>query len=140
MPTEIFGSAVIHNICAMLERALQVRTHHGVIDDDDSIGGAFLDISSYAGKIDYFEQRVSWTLEENHSGLFRINVRKKSVRFGGVYMMYGDAAVCLEISEDAVSTAVKVISRDDFITGLEHTQDRVEGGHARRYNKSMSSR
>lgn len=62
MTTEIFCSAIVNDICAMLEWTLQVGAHHGVIDDDDGIGSAFLDVCSYLCKVDDFEKRISWAL------------------------------------------------------------------------------
>lgn len=59
------------------------------------------------------------------------------MRLCGIDMVNGNAAMGLEISENAVSTTVKVITCDDFITGFEDSQYGIESSHARRDGKGM---
>jgi hypothetical protein len=59
------------------------------------------------------------------------------MRFCGIDMVNGNAAMGLEIGENAVSTTVKIITCDDLITGFEDSQYGIESSHARRYGKSM---
>jgi len=130
MSAEVFRGAVINDVCAMFEGALQVWAHHGVINYDDSIRSAFLDVGSYACEIDDFEERVSGALQENHGGLVWVDVVQKRVRLGCVDMVDGDTAVGLEIGKNTVGATVKVITRDDFIARFEDTQDGIEGSHS----------
>ena len=63
MSAEVFGGAVVDDVAPMLERALEVRTHHGVIGDDDSVWGSLLDFFGDGSEVSDFEQRICWRFE-----------------------------------------------------------------------------
>ena len=60
---QVFGGAVINDIRAVFQRALEVWAHHRIVNHDNCVWGSLLDLRANFGKIDDFEQRVGWGLE-----------------------------------------------------------------------------
>lgn len=129
MAREVFRARLVHDVGAEIEGVEEPRTHHGVVDDDD--GGAARGVGGCgdAGDIDDFDKRVGRGLEEHHGGL-AVEHRDDAGDVGGVDVVHDDAAVGGEVLEEAVSAAVEVIARDDFVAGLQQPCDHVEGAHA----------
>ena len=140
MSTEVLGRAVIDNIRAMLQRPLEVRTHHGVVHNDDRVLALLLHQGADARDIDYLKERVRRGLEEHHGGLARVKVRNDTVRLRCVDMVHGDTHVRAEVSKETVGTAVQVVPRDDLATWFEKARAHVESGHAAGDCKGMSGR
>lgn len=58
MSAEILGSTVVHNVRPVLQRTLEIRAHHGVVCNDDCVGGPLLDLLADGGEVCDFQERV----------------------------------------------------------------------------------
>lgn len=55
---EVLCGRIVNNIDAEVKRSLEIRGHHGVVDDDQSIGVGSLDGSDDCSDVGNLEQRV----------------------------------------------------------------------------------
>jgi hypothetical protein len=112
---EVLRSTVVDDIGAMLERALEVRAHHRVVHDDDSLRLVLVDHRRDGGNVCDLEQRVGGRLEEDHRDVLLEAGEngEKGRRLGGVEVVHFDAVVGLEVGEKTVRAAVKVVAGDD---------------------------
>lgn len=53
--TKILGRAIVHDVRAMFEWSLKIRTHHSIIHDDNGVGSALFHILTDSCKVDDFE-------------------------------------------------------------------------------------
>jgi hypothetical protein len=137
MPAEIFGGGVVYDVDAMVEWPLQIWAHHGVVDDDDSVRGAFLGALANGGKIDDLEERIGGIFEKDHGGLSRSDMREDDIWICGVDMINDDSGMIVQVFEETVGSAVKIVTDNDFVAGPETTEDDVGGGHARGDGEGM---
>lgn len=142
MSRQVLRSTVVNDVRTVLEWALEVRAHHGVVHDDDGLGLVLLDHRRDGGNVGNLEQRVGGRFEEDHGDplLGVIEDGEEVRRLGGVEVVNFDAVVGLEVGEKTVGAAVEVVAGDDGISGLEKTEDDIEGSHARGDGKGMASR
>ncbi len=96
---EILCRAIIHDVCTIFQRSLQVRAHHSVIDYDESIWSTLLDLGSNGREISNLEERVGGALQKNHGSFSRCSVLVKIDRVSSVNMVHDDAAMSFEIDE-----------------------------------------
>jgi hypothetical protein len=76
VPAEILCAAVVDDVCSEFERSLEVRAHHSVVYDNESLWSGPVDIESYLLDVRNFEEGVCWALEQNHGGLASCDKRE----------------------------------------------------------------
>jgi len=76
VPAEIFCAAVVDDVRSEFKWSLEVRTHHGVVYDDEGLWSSPVDIESYLFDVRNFEEGVCWALEQNHGGLASYDKRE----------------------------------------------------------------
>jgi hypothetical protein len=138
---EVLGSTVVDDICSVLEGALEVRTHHRVVDDDESVGTVLVDQRTDGGDISDLEERVRGRLEKDH-GDVGCGVGEDGEERGGVGrrdVVGVDPVVGLEVSEESVRSAVEVVSSDDLVSWLEQAEYDIQCSHSRGNSKSVLS-
>lgn len=138
---EVLRSTIVDDICAVLEGTLEVRAHHRVVHDNDSLRLVLVNHRRNGGNVCDLEQRVGGRLEENHGNVL-LGVGEdgeKGRRLGGVEVVDFDAVVGLKVGEETVRAAVEVVAGDNGIPGLEETEDDIEGSHARGNGEGMAS-
>ena len=137
MTTEVLGTTVVDDIRSVLERALEVGAHHGVVYHDNGVRRARLDILRDLAEICDLEQRVRRAFEKNHGSLAGDDVLVHVFGIGGINVVDDHAAVRLDVREQPVRAAIQIIARDNFVSGLEQAQDDVQRRHARRDSERM---
>ncbi len=95
---QILRGAVVHDVRTVLQRTLQVRAHHGVVDNHDSLLALLLHERADARNIYDFEERVRGRLQEHHGGLPGLEDRNDRLRLGRVDMVDDHAHVRAEVS------------------------------------------
>lgn len=138
---EVLGSTVVDDICSVLEGALEVRTHHRVVDDDEGVGAMLVYERADGSDISDLEEGVRRRLEEDHGdvggGVGQDGEEGRGVGRRDVVRV--DPVVRLEVSEETVGSAVKVVSSNDLISRLEQAEDNIQRSHTRRDSKGVLS-
>ena len=137
---QVLRRAIIHDVRPVLQRPLQVRAHHRVVDHDDRVLALLLHQRADPRNVHNLQQRVRRGLEEHHRRLARVEHGNDGLGDGGVDMVHGDAHVRPEVGEEAVRPPIEVVSRDDLAAWLEQARDNVERGHATRHREGMRGR
>lgn len=125
MAAEVLGRAVVHKVRTVLQRALEVRAHHGIVNHDDRVGCALLHIFGDGSNINDLQQRVGGRLQEYHGRLSLLDVRVQAFRICSVDVVHNHAEVVFEVGQKSVGSAVEIIARNNLITWLEETRDDV---------------
>lgn len=105
MSTEILCARVVHNIGTQLERLLQVRGHHGVVDHNQSIGAGSVDKLTDPWNIGDLHKWVGGRFEQDETGLFR-EIWDDGFGISGVDMVCFDIVVCRQEAEQSVGAYV----------------------------------
>lgn len=129
MTTEVLRCAVINDVRAVFERALEVRAHHGVVHNDGGVWALLLDHGAYSRNVDDLQERVRRCLEQHHGNLGR-EIGYDGGRVGGIDMVHLDAYVCAEVGEETVCTAVDIVACDELVARLEDARDDIQASHA----------
>lgn len=131
---EVLGARLVDDIGAEVERVQQHGRHHGVVYCNNGRGVCGVGDAGDGGNIADLDQRVRRRFQEHHG---RLVVDDFAHLFGvrRVDVMYYDAAVCREILEQSVCSAVQVVASDYFVTGSQETRDDVQRAHARRHDE-----
>ena len=111
MSRQVLGRAIVNDVRAVFQWALEVWAHHRVIDHHNRIRSSFLDLGADLGDVDDLEERVGRGLEQNHGDLGS-QVRNDRRWVGGVDMVNGYAVVVPKIVEQTIGTTVEVIPSD----------------------------
>ena len=111
--TKVFRGAMHYNVRAVAQRVLQVRTHEGVVDNEERVRlpGDLAD----ARDVDYAHQRVGRCLYPDESSILadrlfdvtrvlRVNVRELQ------------AVIAENLFEEPIRAPVDVISRNNMVT------------------------
>ena len=106
MSTEVFGSRVINNIGSQFQGLLEVRRHHGVINDDKRVGAPFVHNLGNAGDISDLHHGVGGRLKQDQTSLF-IEERDDGVRVGGVDVVGLNVIVCCQEAQESVRACVR---------------------------------
>lgn len=140
--TEVLGSAVVDNVCAVLERSLEVRAHHRVVDDYERLGLVAMNKFRNSGNVGDLEERVRRSFEEDHGDLgVGVGEDGEEGRWdGGVDVVGVDPVVRLQVAEETVRPAVEVVAGDDLLSRLEETEDDIESAHSGRDGERVLSR
>lgn len=123
----------------MFKRPLQVWTHHRIVHDDDSLGGASADVGADGRQVRDLEQRIGRALQENHGRLPWFQDGVKLLRLSRVYMMDCDTLVNLKVTEEPVRSPVQIVPGDDLVSSFEQTRHDVQSRHPRGYSEGMTS-
>lgn len=102
--TQVLGSTVVHDVRAMLQRPLQVRAHHRVIDDDQRVRSIFVHELTDSSDIRNLEEGIRRGFEEDHRD-FRVGrgeEGKDGGRVGRRDVVGDDAVVRLEVRQETV--------------------------------------
>ena len=137
MPAEVLRRAVVHDIRTVLQWPLEVRAHHGVVDDNHRVLALLLDQRANARDVHNLEERVSRGLEEDHRSLPGVEDRDHGIGDSGVNMVDCYAHVRAKVRKQTVRPTVEIVAGDNFATRLEEPGDYVQGGHAARNGESM---
>lgn len=129
---EVLRSRIVHNVRTKLERSLQVRREHRVIDNSNRVFLVSLDELRNLLNIRNLKKRVRRRFEEDHGDLDFGILEEGKERFGlgGVDVVGGDAVVLLEVADETVRATVEVVAGDDVVSRLEKAEDHVESAHA----------
>lgn len=126
--TEIFSSRVVNNISAQFQGLLEIRGHHGVINDDKRVGAPLVHNLGNAGDISDLHHGVGGCLQQDQTSLF-IEVRDDGFRVGGVDVVGLDIVVCCQEAQESVRACVRV-----EINGHNKNNESV-GGEGQRQRK-----
>lgn len=137
MAAEVFGGAVVYYVCTMFQRPLKVWAHHSIINHNDRIWCTLFYVSRNCGYIHDSEERISGAFEKHHGRLASFDVRMQGGRICGIDVVNCDTSVGFKVCEETVCASVEVVSCYYFVARLEHTQNDIERGHARRDGERM---
>lgn len=140
MSAQVLGAGIVDNVATKFEWSAQVRTHHRVVDDDDSLGAVALGDAGDLFEVGDLEERVRRRFEQHHGDLVRrvLQVRQERLRVGRVDVMSRDPTVLLEVADQAVRASVQVVAGDDLVSRFEQPEDDVEGAHTRRDGEGVA--
>ena len=139
MSTQIFRSTVVNDVCTVLQRSLKVRTHHRVVNDDESFRFVLVNQIGKHSNVGDLEEGISRRLEEDHgdSTVGIGEVRKERGGIGSGDVMSIDPVVRFEVGEDSVRSTVEIVTGDDLVSWLEELEDYVESAHSRSDGECM---
>lgn len=134
-----FSSRVVNYVGTNVEWSGEQRAHHGVVDNDDGLGDTFVYQIDDPLEICDLEQRVGGGFQQDEAdlGVWFLEQRYKGVDACGGDMVHNDAIVVLEICEQTVGAAVKVVASDHFFPRLQQSEDNIHSTHARADCKCM---
>mmetsp|Transcript_17688 Transcript_17688/g.56467 ORF Transcript_17688/g.56467 Transcript_17688/m.56467 type:complete len:273 (-) Transcript_17688:484-1302(-) len=121
-PAEELGHAVHHNVGAVVERLLQVRSHHRAVDGEQDIV-AMEDLGERADVGDAHE-RVTWSFHVTHSHLAVLfDHRFHHVEVPGWHHAHIDPVQTGDPVDEAVHAAVDVAADEQSVAGAEEASD-----------------
>jgi hypothetical protein len=123
--TEILGGTIVDDVGTMLQRPLEIRTHHSIVYHDDRIRGALFYVRTDLGQVGNLKQWICGALKEHHGSLASDDVLMQVTGIGCINMVDGDTAMGLDVFQQTVGAAVEIISSDDFVSWFEKTEDNI---------------
>lgn len=123
--TEPLGEGVDDDGCAVLDRVGQVRGGEGAVNDEgDAVGGRD---GGDGFEVGYIETGVADGLTEEGLGLGG-DGGGEVLRVFWINEFYVDAELREDVVKLCVGTAVEVVGRDDFVSGLGEVDDGIKDG------------
>lgn len=101
MSAEILCARVINDISAQFQGLLEIRRHHGVVDDNKGIRASFVYDFRDPWNVGDLHQGVGGSLQEDETSLFG-KVGNDGFRVGGVDMVGLDIVVRCQEAEQSV--------------------------------------
>ena len=129
VPGEVLGAGFVDDVGAEVERVHQHRRHHGVVYADNGGRVGFVGHACDGGDVTDLDERVCGGLEQDQ-GRLAVDDLAYGVRVCGVDMVHDDAAVCGEVLEQSVCSAVQIVTGHDLVARSQQACDDVEGTHA----------
>ena len=124
---QVFRRRVHDDVGAEFERALEVRAHERIIDDEAD-AAAPGDLGD-GGDIDQRHHGIGRRFDEDHAGLGARRVFDV-LRLARVHVAELEAELAEHLVEEPERAAVGVVADDDMIAGPQQRHHRVDGRHA----------
>src|ERR1043165_1479120 len=115
------------HVGSQFERLLEIGRHEGVVYNQVDFFAAT--DAAYGFDITYRHQRVGWGFDIDHARAFADGTLDV-FRVSGVDIGEFETEVCQHLIAEARDAAVKIVSADYVVSGFQHAEDSVDGGHA----------
>src|SRR5262249_42923853 len=113
MSTQILGRGVNDNICAQIQRILQVWRHQAVVHRKQR--AMLMDKISQSRYIDDPQQGIGWCLNMNEASSWA-NVPAKALEIRRVAVANLNSAAVQDLGKQTVAAAVEIVTGEDLIS------------------------
>lgn len=130
---DVLGNTVHNDICAVLERVLDVRAHESVVDNDKN--PVLVGNSSNGRDVDQRKGRVRWCLDPNKLS-FRLD-QSLNIQFDARGECDMDTVGFSDLGEVTVSTTIDIRNTDDVRSSSKRLEDDGCGCRSRAESQSV---